>query len=236
MFLVYQKLVPEVGLEPTHIAAFDFESSASTIPPLRLCPPFYQIFTFFAILISMNKNRLETFSDSVMAIVVTLLAFDLKSPVVDSTNNFETLQHLFMLGPQFLIFILSFITISIMWINHHYITNKIEYVSHRTVWANSTLLMFISMIPFATSFLANNPKNQIALIVYSVVMLFASLAFTWLKYSSVKNNTFTHKREFFKHVGVYAYTLAIFVAYFTPGLTYLILLVPPLSYILPARD
>jgi uncharacterized membrane protein len=184
----------------------------------------------------MNKNRLETFSDSVMAIVVTLLAFELKVPVVDNLNNFETLKAIFQLGPQFLIFILSFITISIMWINHHFITSKIEYVSHKTVWANSVLLMFISMIPFATSFLGHNPSNQIALITFSLIMLMASLSFTWLKNSSVHRDVITHKRELFKHVGIYAYTLAIFVAAFMPVLTYFVLLVPPLSYILPARE
>jgi uncharacterized membrane protein len=67
-------------------------------------------------------------------------------------------------------------------------------------------------------------------------MLLASLSFTLLKYSSVDKSTFTHKKEFFKHVGVYAYTFAIFVAFFTPAFTYFVLLVPPLSYILPGRD
>jgi len=184
----------------------------------------------------MNKNRLETFSDSVMAIVVTLLAFELKVPIVENFNNFETLKAIFQLAPQFLIFVLSFITISIMWINHHYITSKIEYVSHKTVWANSVLLMFISTIPFATSFLGHNPSNQVALIIYSTIMLLASLSFTWLKNSSVSKDTTTHKRELFKHIGIYAYTMAIFVATFMPGLTYFVLLVPPLSYILPGKE
>jgi uncharacterized membrane protein len=184
----------------------------------------------------MTKNRLETFSDSVMAIVVTLLAIELKAPVLKSVNNLETLSQLNILVPQFFIFILSFLTISIMWINHHYITNKIETVTHKTVWANSILLMFLTMIPFATNFLGNNPKNQIALVVYAVVMLCASLAFTLLKYSSVPKDAITHHKEIFKHVGVYAYTFAIFVAVFTPVFTYFVLLIPPLSYLLPAKD
>ena len=111
----------------------------------------------------MTKNRLETFSDSVMAIVITLLAFELKSPIVGSLDNLQTLQNLHGLAAQFFIFVLSFLTISIMWINHHYITNKIELVTHRTVWANSILLLFISLIPFVTSFLGSNPNNQVDL-------------------------------------------------------------------------
>lgn len=184
----------------------------------------------------MTKNRLETFSDSVMAIVITLLAFELKTPVVGSLDNFETLTELNTLAPQFFIFVLSFLTISIMWINHHYITNKIESVNHKTVWANSILLLFITMIPFSTAFLGANPNNQVALIIYSIVMLFASLSFTLLKYSSISHDTLTHQKEIFKHVGVYAYTFAIFVALFLPPLTYFVLLVPPLSYILPNKD
>lgn len=184
----------------------------------------------------MTKNRLETFSDSVMAIVITLLAFEFKTPIFNSIDNVQTLQLLNLLTPSFFIFVLSFLTISIMWINHHYITNKIEAVTHRTVWANSILLMFISLIPFATSFLGANPNNQVALITYSVVMLLASLSFSLLKTFSVPKGIYTHGREKFKHIGIYAYTFAIFVAFFMPGLTYLVLMVPPLSYILPHKD
>lgn len=184
----------------------------------------------------MTKTRLETFSDSVMAIVITLLAFEFKVPIENSVDNFQTLGILSAMIPEFFIFVLSFLTISIMWINHHYITNKIETVTHKTVWANSFLLMCITMIPFVTLFLGKNPFNQTSLILYSIVMLSASVAFTLLKYSSVPRNEMTHKKEIFKHVGVYAYTFAIFVALFTPQLTYFVLLVPPLSYILPSRE
>jgi uncharacterized membrane protein len=121
-----------------------------------------------------------------------------------------------------------------MWINHHYITDKIETVNHKTVWANSILLMFITLIPFVTSFLANNLNNQVALIVYSLLMLCASFSFTVLKASSVKRGSVTNRKETFKHIGIYAYTFAIVVAIFMPQLTYFILLVPPMSYILPS--
>jgi uncharacterized membrane protein len=184
----------------------------------------------------MNKNRLETFSDSVIAIVITLLAFEFKVPIENSVDNFQTLGILRGELPEFLIFVLSFLTISIMWINHHYITNKIETVTHKTVWANSLLLMCITAIPFATVFLGKNPLNQVALIFYAAVMLVASIMFTLLKYSSVPRNQITHSREIFKHVGVYAYTFAIFVAWFFPQLTYFILVVPPLSYIWPSKE
>lgn len=184
----------------------------------------------------MNKSRLETFSDSVMAIVITLLAFELENPISDSLSNADTLRALITIIPEFSVFVLSFITISIMWINHHYITNKIDVVTHKTVWANSILLLFISMIPFATAFLGSNPKNQVALVFYSVVMLCASFGFTLLKSFSLKSGVYTHGRETFKHIGIYVYTFAIFVAIFTPQLTYFVLLVPPLSYILPSKD
>ena len=184
----------------------------------------------------MTKTRLETFSDSVMAIVITLLAFEFKVPIENSLDNWQTLSWLNLMLPQFFIFVLSFLTISIMWINHHYITNKIEAVNHKTVWANSLLLLCVTMIPFVTLFLGKNPNNQVALIVYALVMLCASVSFTILKYSSVPRTVLTHSKEIFKHVGIYAYTFAIFVAIFTPQLTYFVLLVPPMSYILPSRE
>lgn len=184
----------------------------------------------------MTKDRLETFSDSVMAIVITLLAFELKSPVQDSLNNIQTYHALVKLLPEFLIFALSFITISIMWINHHYITHKIEEVTHRTVWTNSILLLFICLIPFATSFLGDNPKNQVALVLYSALMLCASFAFSLFNRYSAPANAKRNAKENFRHIGVYAYTFAIFVAIFMPIMAYFVLLVPPLSYILPGKD
>ena len=184
----------------------------------------------------MTKNRLETFSDSVMAIVITLLAFEFKVPAMDNFNNNQMIFILNSYSSEFLIFVLSFITISIMWINHHYITDKIEIVNHKTVWANSILLMFITLVPFSTSFLGSNPTNQVALIVYSVIMLCASVSFTLLKYTSVPSGLITNKREIFKHVGIYAYTFAIFVSVFLPHLTYFVLVVPPLSYLLPGNS
>ena len=171
-----------------------------------------------------------------MAIVITLLAFEFKVPIENSIDNFQTLGILSLMIPEFFIFVLSFLTISIMWINHHYITHKIEIVNHKTVWANSFLLMCITIIPFATLFLGKNPFNQTALIFYALVMLSASVAFTLLKYTSVPKSELTHSKEIFKHVGIYAYTFAIFVALFTPQLTYFVLLVPPMSYILPSRE
>lgn len=184
----------------------------------------------------MTKTRLETFSDGVIAIVITLLAIELNINMRGSSDNSEALQGLQHLVPEIFIFVLSFITISIMWINHHYITSKIENVNYKTVWSNTMLLMCITLIPFATTFLGNNPNNQVALIVYSVIMLASSLAFTLLKYTSVPRDAITHHKEIFKHVGVYAYTFAIFVALFMPPLTYFVLLVPPLSYLLPGRE
>jgi uncharacterized membrane protein len=171
-----------------------------------------------------------------MAIVITLLAFEFKVPIENTIDNLQTLTFLQELLPSFFVFTLSFLTISIMWINHHYITSKIELVNHKTVWANSFLLLAITMIPFATQFLGKNPSNQVALILYSITMLVASISFTVLKYSSVPKGARTDGREIFKHVGVYAYTFAIFVAIFMPQLTYFVLLVPPLSYILPKNS
>ncbi len=191
---------------------------------------------FFGYTSTMTKNRLESFSDGVMAIVVTLLAFELKAPTFTQPDHLKNVSQLFMLAPEFFIFVLSFLTISIMWINHHYITNKIEVVTYRTVWANSLLLLFITLIPFTTVFLAHNPHNQVSLIFYSIVMLCASVSFTFLKHSSVPKNIYTNKREFFRHVGIYAYTFAILVAAFLPALTYFVLVVPPLSYILPGWE
>ena len=180
-----------------------------------------------------NKARLEQFSDGVFAIAITLLALEIKVPTLVSTTLGSSAHELLPLIPNIATFILSFITIAIFWVNHHQLTRSIETVSRRIVWSNMLFLMFVTLIPFATSVVAENPGNVLGILTYSFILFGNSVSFTGLRF-------FVHKHEghngvAFKRslVGPIIYGLAVISAFLFVDLTYAFLLIPPLYYFLP---
>ncbi|MDR3152408.1 MAG: TMEM175 family protein [Bifidobacteriaceae bacterium] len=120
----------------------------------------------------MSKTRLEAFSDAVIAIVITILVLELKIPQGENIlNGLDELKH------QFLIYILSFITIAIYWINHHHLFQATKIITGKILWANTILLLFLSLFPWTTSFVTEYPNHIIPQITYALVMLLAD--FTW---------------------------------------------------------
>jgi len=121
----------------------------------------------------MKKNRLEAFSDGVLAIIITIMVLELKVPHGDSL---EALAPLF---PVFLSYLLSFIYLAIYWNNHHHMLHTCRRVTGAILWANLHLLFWLSLIPFATGWLGENHFSAAPAAVYGVVLLMAAIAY-WL--------------------------------------------------------
>lgn len=180
-----------------------------------------------------HKARLEQFSDGVFAIAITLLALELKVPHIANQNLGASIRELLPLIPNVATFILSFIAIAIFWVNHHQLTRSIETVSRRIVWSNILFLMFVTLIPFATSVVAENPGSTLGILTYSLILLGNSVSFTGVRF-------FVHKHEghgsvAFKRslVGPIIYSLAVISTFFSIQLAYVFLFIPPLYYFLP---
>lgn len=180
-----------------------------------------------------HKARLEQFSDGVFAIAITLLALELKVPHLISATLGDSVRELLPLIPNVATFILSFLTIAIFWVNHHQMTRSIETVSRRIVWSNILFLMFVTLIPFATSVMAENPGNTLSLLTYSFILFGNSVSFTILRF-------FVHRHEgrtsiAFKRslVGPIFYACAVAGALISINAAYAFLLIPPLFYFLP---
>src|SRR4051812_2152523 len=92
---------------------------------------------------SMNKNRLEAFSDGVIAIIITIMVLELKIP---HSTEWQAIRQLY---PIFLSYTLSFIYIGIYWGNHHHLLLATKEINGRIMWANLNLLFWLSLIPFA---------------------------------------------------------------------------------------
>ncbi len=138
---------------------------------------------------SEGASRLEAFSDGVMAIAITLLVLDLVVPSrTDLAQHHQSLaQALGHLWPNFFAFVVSFLVIGIMWVNHHAMFSMVRAVDRQVLFANLFLLMVISAVPFPTRLLAEyltqgGADAHVAAAVYSGTMVLASVAFVilWL--------------------------------------------------------
>jgi len=119
----------------------------------------------------MQKNRLEAFSDGVLAIIITIMVLELKVP-----HGVE-LDALKPLLPVFLSYLLSFIYVGIYWNNHHHMFHSTKHVNGSILWANLHLLFWLSLFPFTTGWMGENHLAAIPAAVYGLVLLMAAVAY-----------------------------------------------------------
>jgi uncharacterized membrane protein len=121
----------------------------------------------------MGKNRLEAFSDGVIAIIITIMVLELKVPHGESI---DTLTPLF---PVFVSYVLSFIYVGIYWNNHHHMLHTCHKATGPILWANLHFLFWLSIFPFATGWIGENHFAATPSAVYGVVLLMAAISY-WL--------------------------------------------------------
>jgi uncharacterized membrane protein len=119
----------------------------------------------------LGKQRLEAFSDGVIAIIITVMVLEMKVP---HGTDWVALRPLI---PVFLSYALSFVFLGIYWSNHHHLLQAIRYVNGQTLWANLHLLFWLSLIPFVTSWMGETHFAARPVAAYGVVMLLAAVAY-----------------------------------------------------------
>lgn len=124
----------------------------------------------------MGKNRVEAFSDGVLAIVITIMVLELKVPA-----DVSTIRGLEPLLPTFSSYVLSFLYIAIYWNNHHHLLHSVKRMSAPIMWANMHLLFWLSLIPFVTGWMGANHYAAIPTALYGVVLLGAGVAYRILQ-------------------------------------------------------
>ena len=120
----------------------------------------------------MEKNRLEAFSDGVIAIIITIMVLDLK-PGPDEAE----LADLKSLLPVFLSYVMSFVYVGIYWNNHHHMFHSTRHVTGGILWANLHLLFWLSLFPFTTAWVGENHRAPTPTAVYGFVLLMAAIAY-----------------------------------------------------------
>ena len=119
----------------------------------------------------MGKNRLEAFSDGVLAIIITIMVLELKVPHEASLDALKPLL------PVFLSYVLSFIYLGIYWNNHHHMFHATRHVTGGILWANLHLLFWLSLFPFTTGWMGENHLAPTPTAVYGFVLLMAAIAY-----------------------------------------------------------
>ncbi|MFM5907764.1 MAG: TMEM175 family protein [Novosphingobium sp.] len=119
-------------------------------------------------------NRIEAFSDGVLAIIITIMVLELKAP--ESPGAGELLK----LWPTFLAYVLSYAYIAIYWVNHHRLFGHAKVVTDSLVWSNIALLFALSLVPFTTAYLDHHFMWPLASLLYAASLLLPAVAYTWL--------------------------------------------------------
>ncbi|MBN9616046.1 MAG: hypothetical protein BGO25_15805 [Acidobacteriales bacterium 59-55] len=114
--------------------------------------------------LQLTTGRIATFSDGVIAVIITVMVLDLKVPARDLPD----LEGLRKVLPLLMIYALSFVEVGIYWVNHHYMIDDVEQVSHSLLWANLVFLFTLSLIPFGTAWVGERGLTPFALSLYLV--------------------------------------------------------------------
>ncbi len=123
----------------------------------------------------MGSNRLEAFSDGVIAIIITIMVLELKVPHDTSAAA------LLALLPTVLSYALSFVYIGIYWNNHHHMLHTCKRVTGGILWANLHLLFWLSLVPFCTGWMGENHFAPVPTALYGVLLLLAAIAYMILQ-------------------------------------------------------
>ena len=119
----------------------------------------------------MSKGRLEAFSDGVIAILITIMVLELRTP------HGSSLAALALLWPKFASYAVSFAFLGIYWNNHHHMLQATRHVDGRILWANMHLLFWLSLFPFATAWTGESHFAAVPVAAYGVVQLLAGFAY-----------------------------------------------------------
>ena len=194
-----------------------------------------------------GTTRVETFSDGVMAIVITIMVLHFQFPNVHESED-SIRRYLLKMAPEFIAYAFSFMMISIFWINHHHMFHLVDKTDEPLLLLNLLFLFSISLIPLSTATIASNLKAADSIALYSLVLLLTTLSFALMRWHSIRKKlvhkdqnreiTYTvskvtlHARTK-SFLGAFAYLLSAISAYINIYLAYFFLLIPPVIFFIP---
>ncbi len=181
----------------------------------------------------MEKDRLGAFSDGVVAIIITIMVLELKAP------HSAEWSALLALVPTFSSYVLSFVYIAIYWNNHHHLLYTVARVNGLVLWANTHLLFWLSLIPFATAWMADNHFALAPTILYGVALLMPAIAYSLLTLAILRVDGSSSVlagalgRDAKSKISIALYLVAIATAFVSPWLAIAIYVLVALMWLAP---
>jgi uncharacterized membrane protein len=176
---------------------------------------------------------MEAFSDGVLAVIITIMVLEMKSP------HGTTPAALRPMIPVFLSYVLSFVYVGIYWNNHHHLLHATQRVNGATLWANLHLLFWLSLIPFTTAWMGENHFDSWPVAVYGVVLLLAGFAYFILTKALInlhgRNSTLAISigRDRKSKISIALYVVAIPLAFAEPRIAEACYVVPAIMWFIP---
>lgn len=176
----------------------------------------------------MNTTRLETFSDGVLAIIITIMVLELKVPHGAEITDLKPLI------PTFLAYILSFQVIGTYWNNHHHLLHTTKTVTSKIMWANLHLLFWISLIPFFTSWLGEHHTESWPTAMYGILLLLTAFSYAILQKTIVTDPSKLGS-DLKGKISLGCYSLAVLLAFVNPIFSDFLYLLVALIWFIPDR-
>ena len=183
----------------------------------------------------MKTTRLEAFSDGVIAIIITIMVLELKTPTGHDWSDLRALGHVFGF------YALSFIYLGIYWNNHHHMIHMSERVSGSVLWANLHLLFWLSLFPFGTAWMGDSHVAPLPTATYGFIQMMAGVAYFILERTLIKAQG-QHSRlkealgsDVKGKLSVVLYAVAIVVAWAQPWIAAAIYVSVAAMWLVPDR-
>ena len=183
----------------------------------------------------MKPERLNAFSDGVIAIIITIMVLELKIP------HGADFSDLMPLVPVFFSYVLSFVYVAIYWNNHHHMMHASARVDGAILWANMNLLFWLSLIPFATGWMGQNNFARVPTAMYGMALLMPATAYFLLQRAIIRHHgrdsVLAHAigRDFKGKASPVLYVIGIVTALFAPWIAGGLYALVALMWIVPDR-
>lgn len=187
----------------------------------------------------MNKGRIEAFSDGVIAIIITIMVLELHIPELKGSFTQQDIwSEFYELAPKLLAYLLSFIVVAILWINHHALFDRIPHSTSKLIWYNAFLLFAMSLIPLPTAFIAEHPLLPEASLFYGFIMFLTSFLFFLLRRYVEVDAKLIPYNQFIQKSNILSaslYFLSMPLAFVSVYLSFIIFIGIPIWYFLPDK-
>mgnify|MGYP002777896010 FL=1 len=186
-------------------------------------------------------SRIEAFSDGVIAIIITVMVFDLKLQEIPTDKT--VWSELIKLTPKFISYAISFLMLSIMWVNHHQLFHQIKHTDRKLLWYSIHLLFWMSAVQFGTNFIGVNPLLWQASFFYGIIFFMSALSFTLLRNYVIKNDLLHENISKEAHikirnknrVALSIYLSAALLSIISVYISFVLFLIVPAMYFIPEK-